>query len=287
MKHLVVFFVAMSTLFVQAQVKYNDQDFSDISKMADKIANVNAKNLIKDGIKKVMIVEFFGEFVTAKEVDNGYTIAKSSAELGSDYYEMVANVLYEKVKKIFYDNGIEILDKDTLINNQDYIALGLKQEKKGRQYTGGVAKSSKTSEIEKRSVTGMGMYSETLQLMAISKINTLVPKIANDNNCQAALKVKFRIGMGKKFTPTLDYINLTMDSKIDSYNAGKGKVTYYFKNGAAGICSTTKGLFTDADVMSNEKGKIDMDKYNDALMKLADALCNSYSYLIKEQMQKK
>jgi hypothetical protein len=93
--------------------------------------------------------------------------------------------------------------------------------------------------------------------------------------------------MGKKFTPTLDYVNLTMDSKLDSYPAGKGKVTYYFKNGANGICNTNKGLTTDIDVMGDEKGKIDMEKYNDALMKLADAMCNSYSYLIKQQLQKK
>ena len=50
-------------------------------------------------------------------------------ELGEDYYETMTNEIYGIVKKIFTDNGIEVLDKETLINNPDYIALGLKEEK--------------------------------------------------------------------------------------------------------------------------------------------------------------
>jgi hypothetical protein len=294
-KVFVTIFIAVF-IAANAQVKYNDQDFADIGKMAEKIADVNAKYLIKDGVKKVMVMEFFGEFVTSKEVSpsafekmnsNWYTEQKSNIEMGSDYYESITNLIFEKVKKVMNDNGIEVLNKDSLINNPDYISLGLKQEKTGKQYTGGVGKQSTSSEVLKRSVSGMGMFSETLQLMAINKINSLVPKIANDNNCQGAIKVKFRIGLGKKGTPTIDYINVTLDSKIDSYKAGKDKVTYYFKNGGNGICSTKKGLITDADITGSEKGTVDVEKYNAVLLKMADAMCNSYSYLIKQEISKK
>ena len=278
---------------LSAQVKYAPEDFSNVSKVSKKIAKTNAKNIVKHDVKKIVITEFFGEFVTSKETSpsafekrhsNWYVEKKSTLEMGSDYYESLTNQIYNEVVRVFEENGIEVLDKDILLENQDYIALGLKEEKTGRQYSGGVGKQSTTSEVIKRSVTGMGMYSETLKIGAVVKINEMIPNIAQTNDCQGAIQVKFRVGLGKKGTPTLDYIKVVMDSNLAEYNAGKGRTTYAFKNGGVELFNTLSGLINEADISGEEKGSVDITKYNASIMGMVKGMCDAYSYQLSESL---
>lgn len=285
-------FCGLSSSF--SQVKYNAEDFKNIKKIASKIAKVNAKNLVKHNVKKVMIYEFFGDFMTSKETSpsafekrhsNWYIEKKMSVEIGGDYYETMTNMIYDMVVKIFEENGIEVLDKEILLNNEDYIALGLKEEKTRKGYTGGVMKKSTTTKSTVRSVTGMGMFSETLRIGAVTKINKMIPKIAKDNGCQAAIKVKFIIGLGKKNVPSLNSINCTMDSNLGEYNAGRGKVTYAWKNGGVALFTTNKGLTSTENISGASKGEIDMDKYTKVIMDQVKGMCDAYSYLLKSQLK--
>ena len=263
-------------------------------KEAEKMAKLNAKLLLKYGVKKVMFVEFFGEFITSKETAPGPMESRWSGgplykrtqtvEIGGDYYETLTNELYEFVKKVFTDNGIEVLDKEVLINNKNYIDLGLKEEKKTRGYTGGITKKSVTTEGIKRSVTGMGMFSETLKIGAIVKINKMVPQIAKDTDCQASLTVKFKYGMGKKNMPTLDFINITVQSNLGEFNAGQGKKTYAFKNGGD-LFITSKGMVGDTDFLK-DKGEIDLEKYNETMTGMAQKMTAAYTLLLKNEIGK-
>ncbi len=290
---LLIFLFLAGTL--SAQVSYDPEKFKDISKVSKKLVKVNAKNVLKHEVNKIVITEFFGEFVTSKETSpstfekrhsNWYVEKKATLEMGSDYYESLTNQIYNEVVRVFEENNIKVLDKDILIENEDYIALGLKEEKTGRQYSGGVMKQSTTSEIIKRSVTGMGMYTETLKIGAVAKIKEMVPNIAKANGCNGAAQVKFRVGMGKKGKPTLAYINVTLDSNIAEFKAGKGKVTYAFKNGGAAIFTTANGLSNDADIDGDEEGEVDITKYNTSIMDMVTAMCNAYSYELGQTIPK-
>lgn len=264
-------------------------------KTAKSIAKVNAKALKKAGIKKVMFVEFYGDFVTSKTVAPGVMDSRYGSfykgtthegiEVSDDYYEYLTNEIYESMKQVFIDNGIEVLNKSVLLENEDYVALGLKEEKERREYTGGLGKNSTTMETVRRSVSGMGMWSETLKISAVSKIKKMVPKIATDNGCQAAIITKFRIGLGKKQTPTLEYINSTIDYDIGSYSNGKGRgETYFFKKGGISLFTTNKTLKAPKDLF-NEGGEIKTEKYHDAIMKMVNEMTGSYSALIKEELK--
>ena len=260
---------------------------------ASKMTNANLKSFKKGEIKKVMFMEFFGEFITSKETSSsvmdkrygsgsGYSVLQG-IEVGEDYYETVTNEIYDLVKKIFTENGIEVLDKETLINNPDYIALGLKEEKGTRGYTGGVAKQSVTTEGIKRSVTGMGMFSETLKIMAVSKIKQMVPKIAKDNDCQAALTVTFKFGLGKKNVPTLDFIKIVMDSDVGSSGKGKNEM-FFFKKGGVEIFNTKKGLVGSKDFIGDD-GEPVLEKYHEEMLGLVSEMTQAYTLLLQDELK--
>lgn len=288
MKNIII---AIASFLIALSINTNAQEID--LKEASKMAKINAKEFKKQGINKVMFVEFFGEYTTSKETAPGPMESRYSSfvskrtqqiDIGSDYYENLTNEVYEIVCKIFTDNGIEVLKKEELINNEDYIALGLKEEKKTRGYTGGVTKKSVTTKGVVRSVTGMGMFSETLQIGDIIKINNMVPKIAHDTKCQAAITVKFKYGIGKKNEPTLDFINIKMQSKLDEFNAGRGKKTYAFKLGTD-IFLTTNGIKGDNDFIENGT-EINLEKYNETMANLAKKMASAYSVLLSNELKK-
>jgi len=269
---------------------------SDVDlKTANKIAKVNVKALKKAGITKVMFVEFYGDFVTSKTTAPGVMDSRYGSfykgtthegiEVSDDYYEYLTNEIYESVKQVFIENGIEVLDKSVLLEDEDYIALGLKEEKERREYTGGLGKNSTTMETVRRSVSGMGMWSETLKISAVSKIKKMVPKIASDNGCQAAIITKFRVGLGKKQTPTLEYINSIIDYDLGSYSNGKGRgETYFFKKGGIALFTTNKALQAPKNLF-NDAGEIKTEKYNDAIMKMVNEMTGAYSAIIKDELK--
>ncbi len=269
------------------------QESMDLSQ-AKKMVQSNVKGFQKDGINKVMFVEFFGEFITSKQTAPSTMSARwgnsgtlktlvQEVEIADDYYETVTNQVFELVSQVFIDNGIEVLDKGLLLENPDYIALGLKEEKGTRGYTGGVTKKSVTTEGVKRSVTGMGMFSETLRIGAVAKIKKMVPKIANDNNCQASLSVKFKFGLGKKNVPTLDFINITMDSNVGSTGKGKNEM-FYFKKGGVAIFTTKKGLTGSADFIEAD-GTYNAEKYHKSMIDMVKTMKGAYSTILKDALQ--
>lgn len=263
-------------------------------KEAAKLAKVNAKALNKAGVKKIMFIEFYGDFVTSKETSpstmaNRYGSVNlkpryESLEISDDYYETATNEIYEIVKEVFTDNGIEVLDKSILLENEDYIALGLKEEKKRREYTGGLTKNSVTSQTVRRSVTGMGMWSETVRIAAVSKIKKLIPKIANDNGCQASVITRFRIGMGKNGAPTLAYLKSVVDYEIGSYGKGE-KEAFFFKKGGLEMLNSKSDLKTKNSIVG-DNGEVDMELYHSSIMNMVSTMSEAFTVQLKDQLGK-
>ncbi|PKP32312.1 MAG: hypothetical protein CVU00_11805 [Bacteroidetes bacterium HGW-Bacteroidetes-17] len=288
MKKKILCMMCISFLLSFAGICQDDMSVNE----AEKLAKLNAKLLLKNGVKKVMFVEFYGEYITSKETAPGPMESRWSGgplykrtqtvEIGGDYYESLTNELYEIIKKVFTDNGIEVLDKEVLLDNENYIALGLKEERKTRAYSGGITKKSVTTEGIKRSVSGMGMFTETLKIGAIVKINNMVPRIAMETDCQASLSVNFKFGMGKKNAPTLDFVNIKIQSDLDEVNAGQGKKSYVFKN-SGDLFLTNKGLIGDTDFLK-DKGEIDLEKYNKTMIEMAQKMATAYTILLKNEM---
>ena len=293
MKKIFYFFLALlfslSTVY-GGNEKFDAKKFADTKKMAKKMINANLKNLKKHGVNKVAIIECWGEFLTSREVEAGAfekrhsawtTKSKSTIELGSDYYETAANMIFELTKEIFEENGIEVLPKEILIENPDYIELGLKEEKKTRGYTGGVGKKSVTTKGIKRSTSGMGMITGVFSAInATVKLSQLIPKIVHDTGSNGTVKVSFYIGKAKKGAPILSSYNIILDSNLKETKAGKGKVGYYLGSSAT-ILSMKKPIESVADIRGEKKGSVDMEKYHTELSNILNSVADMYKYSIK------
>jgi len=275
--------------------KYDAAKFQDVGKMAKKLVEANLKNLKKHGVTKVVIIECYGEFLTSREVEAGAmeqrhsnwtTKSTSTIELGSDYYETVANYMFETTKKLFEENGIEVVSKEVLIENPDYIELGLKEEKKTRGYTGGVTKKSVTTEGIKRSTTGMGMVTGLFSAIGQTvKLSQLIPKIVYDTGSNATVKVNFYVDKAKNGAPILSSYNIILDSDLKTAKAGKGKVTYYLGASVTAL-SLKNGVMSMEDISGAEKGSVDMEKYHNALSEIVESVEKYYSFSIKEALAK-
>ena len=272
-------------------LKYDAEKFKDLKKTTKKVVKADLKNLTKHGINKVVVIECWGEFLTSKSVEASTfekrhsawtTKSTSTIELGSDYYETAVNYVYELSKELLESNGIEVVPKATLIDNADYIELGLKEEKKVRGYTGGVGKKSVTTESLKRSTTGMGMITGVFSAIKQTvKLSQLVPKIVHDTGSNGTLKINFHIGKAKNGAPILTSYNIILGSNLKEAKAGKGKVSYYL-GAEATILSTQTPIVSQADVSGSERGSVDLDKYHSALTELLVAVSDLYSYSLKE-----
>jgi len=283
--HLAAIVFLLPMVHSYGQVQYTAEKFVDMAKIAPKIATLD-KRFFESDVKRVIITEFFGEFVVSQSTEpsafeknhsDWYTVRKSEVEIGSDFYETVVNQVYYEFVKLLTECGYEVVHKDTLIENPDYIAVGLKEVKTGRQYSGGIAKESTSAQVIKRSASGMGMFSESLNVPQVGKINQILPKIAYDNKADAAIMVKFRIGMQSSGKPSLDYFNTYANTNI--VISGSGKNTYYFFKKTYGSFNSANQLTNDAPVFSG--GQVDIEAYNNSMMDMVKGMMQAFQYQFK------
>ena len=123
------FFIVLVLVFTVGIIfagpeKYDAAKFQDVGKMAQKLVEANLKNLKKHGVTKVVIIECYGEFLTSREVEAGAmeqrhsnwtTKTTSTIELGSDYYETVANYMFETTKNFSRRTGSKLFPKKYLL----------------------------------------------------------------------------------------------------------------------------------------------------------------------------
>jgi hypothetical protein len=278
-------------------IEFNAAEFKDQGKMASKLVDASLKNLKKHGIKKVVIMECYGEFLTSKETAdafNNFSYAGGgstldSMMLGGDYYRNVADYVYDQVKKEFEDNGIAVVVKDSVINNPAYADVGLKAEAKGGGYThGGMTSRAKITQTAKASTTGMGLFPTSITgIGATVKLRKVVPQIIRENGSDAALRISFFVDKGDHGTPVLSKLTITMSSNLDSANAGKGKKDYYFKSENDQILAMKKAVTSTVDIRGAEKGTVDMGKYNSALTEIIQGVSSLYTGSIRDFLAEK
>jgi hypothetical protein len=274
------------TVFINANI--NSQD-DKAAKKYKKVARAEHLKDLKNGkVKKLLFIEFYGVFSTVKRTSPKKLnslfkpedfIFDRSENITADFYENITNEMYELVKKLFIENGIDILEKDKVIKNPEYVALDLKAEKDLIRYIGdeGIEILLFTGKHNVRTATDLGMYSETARLSETFKMMNLLPRIAKENGCDGVIAVKFEFDLIKKHQIGLKYLNIDISYGLDI--AGKGeKKTYYFNEPFARIFSMKKEIYVGADLEINDRN---VENYHKSLIDLTKYVIDTYSYLFK------
>jgi len=286
---LLVFFISLNVF--AADYEYNAADFDDISKMTKKLTDNNFEKLKKWNVSKLLIVEFAGEFMQSKEVSssvfaqratNTLTTKTSTIYLGNDYYNSVINRVYELVEKAFEDAGFEVVPKENLTELEYYKSLELDFEKTTKGYKGSVFSDGVTTKGIKMSAEGLGLF-PTNPLKAIKLISNLA-ELTNAAQANGAIKVSFYIDKGKKGAPVLKSFDIILNGDLRGDEVGfKGnkKISYGFYKQNQNIFKLKKSMENRIDISGEEKGSVDLEKYDNGLMELINATIN----MMKESLK--
>lgn len=260
---------------------------------AKDILRPNCKVFKKLNVKKVAILECYGEYMQSKEVSasalektnwandaTNWVPLKSQVstiDLGNDFYTFATDQVYDKIAKAFSDSGIEVIGKDIIAASPLYAKFDLEAESSGGGYTGGIAKQSVTTKTLKRSTSGLGLFSNNpFKLMGI------IPKMGEmikETGADAAVRVMFYVDKGKNGVPMITQFKMDFYGNVEAVTAGfKGheKTSYYVKQGPDTIFMIDKGIESQSNIAGTEKGSVDIQKYNSAMQEIAGALTEAF-----------
>jgi len=140
---IVLFLFVFAAVSFAGPVKFKIEDYKDPVKAAKKLVKTDMKKIKKFGLKKVLILECYGQYVTSREITAGVAAQRSAAraaanagqmfysvktkvdsiELDKDFYTNTSNRVFHAVKDMFEANGIEVvtITKDGIktVINQD------------------------------------------------------------------------------------------------------------------------------------------------------------------------
>lgn len=274
-----------------SQVEYNAEKFANPKKMWKSTVDIQAENILTYKVNKIMMEECYAEIQINQALassDYKVMIAKAGSldnymkeitglevSLGADFYETLMNFVYVRLKKMFYENTIELLDVNRLINSPEYIAEKLNRPLPVEIYSGAGIGPYEVNVPFKSSVTGMGMFSDTWSKQDSLKLYNVLPKIAYDTKCNAAIRVKIKIGTTANGNATLERFDIFLDSNPASYKSGK-TMLYKFKNLDAKIASLKKPIVGTAQVINGTT--IDMDAYTRELTGILSSVIEMISY---------
>lgn len=287
--------VFMFTLLMSAGAyayDYNAADFSDLKKMTDKLTDNNLAKLKKWNASKIIVVECAGEFLQSKEVSNsvfsqrttGTTITTTSTlTIGNEYYNSVINRFYEMIKKTFTENGFEIVPREKLTALEGYKALDLDFEKTTKGYTGSALSQGVSTKGIKVSAEGLGLFPTSP--FKIVKLMGNLSSLTNASGANAAMKINFYIDKTKKGAPVLRSMDLIIYADLRGYEVGfegNKKMAYDFHRQNENIFRITKPIVNDLDIAGEEKGSVDMAKYDKGLMEALNAAVAMLNESFKE-----
>ena len=289
-----VFFliIAFSFILCAGDYEFDSKDFSDIGKMAGKLTDHKFEKLKKWNASKIVVVECAGEFLQSREVTSSVfaqrstgsiTTKTSTIDLGNDYYNSVINRFYDKIKTAFEEYGIEVVPKENLISLEKYKTLELDFEKTTRGYKGSVFSDGVTKKGIKVSAEGLGLF-PTNPFKAI-KLAVRLAELTNDAKANSALKVSFYVDKGKKGAPVLRNFDLTLFADLRGEEVGfegNKKMSYTFHRQNENIFKLNKPIVNLTDISGEEKGTVNIEKYDEALMQIIDAAINMMKEDLKE-----
>lgn len=290
LQSLVLLLLIAQPLFAGG-AKFTAADAADISKFAKKNLSIDVKKMKKLGVKKLVILECYGEYVTSKEVTNsassqrysGWVSTKTDTlEFDKDYYTVTSNLVYAAVKEAFEANGIEIVSKADIQANEAYISFNLEEEKEGRGVSAGLFKPTTVEKTQKVSTTGLGIFpSSPLKMI---KLVMNLGEITHSLGAEGFLQVKFKVDKNKKDQPVLDQFDILLSTDLRGQEVGfKGdkKMRYDFYVQWQPILKLQKELESQDPVREDKKGPLNVGMYDKALTSMLSAVINGFSSGLK------
>ncbi|MBU0996026.1 MAG: hypothetical protein KJ737_26320 [Proteobacteria bacterium] len=292
---LFVFAFSVSSTFAGAYV-FKQEDASDLKKFTKKTLDLNLKKLKKLGIKKLVIMECYGEYVTSKEVTSSansqrytgrITTNTNTLNLGKDFYTDTSNLVYQAVKEAFEKNGIEVVSREDLLANEKYANFNLEEEKEGRGASAGLYKPTVVEKTQSVSASNLGIFPSNPLKMIKLLIN--ICEITHSVGAEAVVQVKFKVDKDKNFKPILKQFDVIMSAEIKPQEVGfKGnkKMRYDFLTQNEPLVKMKTELITADEVTDGKKGPFNVEKYDKALMGILYTVTDSLSFGIKEILSK-
>ncbi len=283
---IVALLLLVQPVFAGGTVKFTSTETVDPSVFAKDNLNINAKKLKKLGIKKLVILECYGEYVTSKEITNSandqrYTgwirTNTDTLEFDKDYYTVTSNMVYEAVKEAFEENGIEIVSKADLQANEIYSAFNLEEEKEGRGVTAGMYKPTTVELTQTVSTTGLGIFPMS-PLKRIKLVGNL-GEITNGVGAEGFVQVKFKIGKNKKDQPILETFDIILSADLRGTEVGfKGhkKMRYDFYMQWHQLLKLDKAIESQDPVRADKNSPFDFAMYDKALGSILSAVIGGF-----------
>jgi hypothetical protein len=286
-----LFAFTMTTFATAQEVEYNPEKFANPKKMWKSMVEIQAENILTFKVSKIMVEECFSEIQINQALANSdckSIIAKNTSfdnymksttglevSIGGDYYETIMNFVFARLKKMFFENTIELLDVNQLINSPEYQDEKLNRPLPVELFAGNTLGQYPVNTPFKTSVTGMGMFSDTWSKEDSLRLYNVLPKIAYDTKCNAAIRVKIKIGTAANGNAILEKFDIYLDSNSASYKSGK-TMLYKYKNLDAKIASLKKPIVGTAMVSTGDA--IDMDAYTKELTGILSSVIEMISY---------
>ncbi len=99
-------------------------------------------------------------------------------------------------------------------------------------------------------------------------------ELTHDAQAGSAMRISFYVDKGKKGAPTLKSMDVVVYADLDGQKvgfAGNKKMSYNFKRQNETVFKLKKPLANPVDIAGPEKGDVDVEKYDAALMELLTA----------------
>ncbi|OGS23632.1 MAG: hypothetical protein A2297_08360 [Elusimicrobia bacterium RIFOXYB2_FULL_48_7] len=283
-------------VFAGGNEVYKPEDLKDPAVVADDYVNTgNLKLLKKLKVKKLVILECVGEFVTSKEVTgsasspdfygNTYTTTRTSTlKFDKDFYTNTSDAVYETIVALFEKHGIEIVRKETVGQSPTYQEWNLKEEKAGRGYTGGMFKDSVVTKAQKVSTVGLGVFPGPIGMIGV--VGDLGP-ITAELGADGFIQVHFRVDKSKKFAPVLSSFEMLLSADMRSQKVGfkgKEKLRYDFYTQWANLVSMKKGIESKTNFDKKKDGKFDVDQYNAELKDMLYGIVGGWDFAMAKAL---
>lgn len=296
-----IFCLTVVLLFAGDFVRYKPEELSDPEKVAkDYVVTSNLKLLKKLNIKKLVIMECVGEFITSKETTKWtdtktYTLGnfefketetwKSNLKFDKDFYTNTVDAVYEAIVELFEKHGIEIIRKEILAQNERYKDWNLKEEKEGRGYKGGIFRDTVKTTYQKVSTVGLGVFPGPIGMI---KVCGEIAPITAELGADGFLQVHFKVDQGKRSAPVLSNFEILLTADLRSQKGGfKGheKLRYDFYTQWANILSLKKGIESNTDFNKKRKdGKFDTAGYHTELLTMLFGIINGWDYAMSKAL---
>ncbi|MFZ5563723.1 MAG: hypothetical protein ACOZBW_06685 [Thermodesulfobacteriota bacterium] len=272
--------------------KFSAEQAGDPAVFVKKNLSLDAKKLKKLGVKKLVILECYGEYVTSKEVTDSVASQRSAMrtaasqgrmfynvktqvdtlELDKDYYTNTSNRVYQAIKEAFEANGIEIIGKEAVQQNEAYKTFNLEEEKAGRGVSSGVYKPTVVEKSQKVSTTGLGLFPGAIQMI---KVVMNLGEITHSLGADGFLQVNFKVDKDKESRPVLEAFNVLLSADLRGQEVGfqgNKSMRYDFYIQWQPVVKLKSPLVATAEVLEGKKGPFNIEKYDAALMEMLYAV---------------